>query len=417
MSSRLDLFGTIHIDRRSKVEAELTEYLEAADAEAVFVEKPSEEDTRRTFVGAALRAPIGYLGVLLVGLIQSTLYAVFNQRLLASEHVVTDQLADEYAIHEVDRSILSLMANSGFVSILLNWIVLAGFLLWIPAQTIATVVAVAVGGFAVSLTMYRSRRLATAVGVCGTAGLVVLRGHTMLLSGWVLLALGVGFIVLALRTIAPRNRHMVERITAITDEEGYDSGMLVVGRGHLPGLVKLTAESDLVLSRTYVPKLYRAPGKVDENPAVDSDEAEAEAQEKQPLRPGSLGRRTAATLIDFVALLVLLWVPGLGLAAVTEAVLGGVLSGFVAGVALTPLVYYVGLEAAFGRTLGKRLTRLVVTDDDGSRASFWACLLRNLVRPVDFLIFYFVGFVTMALTRRHQRLGDLLAGTEVRLIE
>ena len=57
------------------------------------------------------------------------------------------------------------------------------------------------------------------------------------------------------------------------------------------------------------------------------------------------------------------------------------------------------------------------SSEDTRRAWLGACLLRNLVRPVDFLIFYFVGFVTMALTKRRQRLGDLLAGTEVRLIE
>jgi uncharacterized RDD family membrane protein YckC len=72
------------------------------------------------------------------------------------------------------------------------------------------------------------------------------------------------------------------------------------------------------------------------------------------------------------------------------------------------------LEARYGRTLGKHLEGLVVTDADGSPASGRACLLRNLLRPVDFLVFYLLGFVFVLATDRDQRLGDLVAGTEIR---
>lgn len=44
----------------------------------------------------------------------------------------------------------------------------------------------------------------------------------------------------------------------------------------------------------------------------------------------------------------------------------------------------------------------------------WQTVLRNLLRPVDFLLFYVVGVVLLFLTDRRQRLGDLVAGTEVR---
>ncbi len=67
-----------------------------------------------------------------------------------------------------------------------------------------------------------------------------------------------------------------------------------------------------------------------------------------------------------------------------------------------------------GQSLGKRLMRLRVVADDGSRASLGALLLRNLARPVDmFPGTYGIGVPIMALHPRSKRLGDLIAGTVV----
>jgi uncharacterized RDD family membrane protein YckC len=67
-----------------------------------------------------------------------------------------------------------------------------------------------------------------------------------------------------------------------------------------------------------------------------------------------------------------------------------------------------------GQTLGKRLLRLRVVEENGHRLHFSQIVIRNLLRFVDSLpIFYFVGGLTAWLSPRSQRLGDIAAGTIV----
>jgi uncharacterized RDD family membrane protein YckC len=67
-----------------------------------------------------------------------------------------------------------------------------------------------------------------------------------------------------------------------------------------------------------------------------------------------------------------------------------------------------------GQTPGKRLLGIRVVREDGHPVGFYDALVRNLLRAADILpLFYAVGLVTMAITGRLQRLGDLLAGTMV----
>lgn len=78
-------------------------------------------------------------------------------------------------------------------------------------------------------------------------------------------------------------------------------------------------------------------------------------------------------------------------------------------------LYYFAMEAAAGQTVGKWLFGLRVLRTDGERASAWAIAGRTLLRLIDGLpVLYLVGFVIMLATgRRHQRIGDLAAGTVV----
>ncbi|KAG1694874.1 hypothetical protein GQR58_006816 [Nymphon striatum] len=67
-----------------------------------------------------------------------------------------------------------------------------------------------------------------------------------------------------------------------------------------------------------------------------------------------------------------------------------------------------------GQTPGKKMFNLYVTMDDASPISPGASIIRNLLRFVDFLpLLYGFGFISMLLTKRFQRLGDLVAGTVV----
>lgn len=77
---------------------------------------------------------------------------------------------------------------------------------------------------------------------------------------------------------------------------------------------------------------------------------------------------------------------------------------------------YFALSEAFnnGRTLGKRVAKIRVIHQSGRGVTFVESLGRNLVRFIDYLPgFYGVGIVAIFLSRRHQRLGDMVAGTLV----
>ena len=77
--------------------------------------------------------------------------------------------------------------------------------------------------------------------------------------------------------------------------------------------------------------------------------------------------------------------------------------------------YGMTLEWAWrGQTLGKRLVRLRVVDAQGLKLHPSQIVLRNLLRAVDMLPgLYFVGGLVCLLSRRGQRLGDLVANTVV----
>ena len=79
------------------------------------------------------------------------------------------------------------------------------------------------------------------------------------------------------------------------------------------------------------------------------------------------------------------------------------------------IAYDISFETlASGRTPGKRITGLRVVTTEGAPVHFLTSAIRNLLRLVDILPgTYTVGIVTIVLTRRNQRLGDLAAGTLV----
>ena len=127
------------------------------------------------------------------------------------------------------------------------------------------------------------------------------------------------------------------------------------------------------------------------------------------------GNRGFAALLDFVVATVLTLGWATAWSTFTQGA-GGVLVGIVL---LTAILfgwsYFIFLEWLWnGQTLGKRVFGLRVINEDGSPARFIAVFVRNLVRVVDFLPgFYGFGLLSIVLSSRSQRLGDLAAGTFV----
>jgi uncharacterized RDD family membrane protein YckC len=76
-------------------------------------------------------------------------------------------------------------------------------------------------------------------------------------------------------------------------------------------------------------------------------------------------------------------------------------------------VYYIAFEAATASTPGKMLMGLRVVKLNGEPYTVGAVLLRNILRLIDGLFFYLVAIISIAVTHKRQRLGDLAAGTLV----
>jgi uncharacterized RDD family membrane protein YckC len=70
-------------------------------------------------------------------------------------------------------------------------------------------------------------------------------------------------------------------------------------------------------------------------------------------------------------------------------------------------------EAIFGATIGKALVGIRVCRKDGGSCGFTPALIRNLLRIVDGIGVYLVGFIAALVSKSRQRLGDMAAGTIV----
>jgi uncharacterized RDD family membrane protein YckC len=102
-----------------------------------------------------------------------------------------------------------------------------------------------------------------------------------------------------------------------------------------------------------------------------------------------------------------------------EAALGGSrtlqLVTLIVGSFLALFVYWIAFEVwASGRTPGKRLGGLRVLMTSGQPVTFAPSAVRNVLRIVDiYATAMVVGVVSIVLSKRDQRLGDLAAGTIV----
>lgn len=140
-----------------------------------------------------------------------------------------------------------------------------------------------------------------------------------------------------------------------------------------------------------------------------------------------LGSRFTATLLDWILKGALIAALFLGLGALAgdtgaaEDTGGGDVSGAVAfsiviaAIFLVTFFYDVLFEVlGRGRTPGKRLAGLRVVETGGAPVGLRASAVRNLLRLVDGLPFSYVpAVISILVTRRNQRIGDLVAGTLV----
>jgi uncharacterized RDD family membrane protein YckC len=132
--------------------------------------------------------------------------------------------------------------------------------------------------------------------------------------------------------------------------------------------------------------------------------------------PAGIGSRFLATFIDYLAMAGI----GILLGAVCLLIGAGGLDQVAVVLGLTGAFilfwgYFIIYESLWsGQTPGKRAVRIRVLKTTGYPIGFSEAVVRNLVRIVDFLpFFYGVGVVTMFISPQARRLGDYAAGTIV----
>lgn len=129
------------------------------------------------------------------------------------------------------------------------------------------------------------------------------------------------------------------------------------------------------------------------------------------------GRRTGAAFVDVVLFIpvyfVFSWLSG-GL----ETGDGGFQAN-ITGIPfvlylITYLAYFAVFEKVLGGTPGKLATNLRVVGEDGQPLTWTQAIVRTVLRLVDGLpVLYLLGFIIVAATAKHQRLGDMAARTVV----
>jgi uncharacterized RDD family membrane protein YckC len=78
------------------------------------------------------------------------------------------------------------------------------------------------------------------------------------------------------------------------------------------------------------------------------------------------------------------------------------------------VLYYILLEGYLGQTLGKMLLGIkVVREDNGEVPGLGGATMRTLLRLVDGLFSYLVAFISVLISGKNQRLGDMAAHTLV----
>jgi uncharacterized RDD family membrane protein YckC len=126
-----------------------------------------------------------------------------------------------------------------------------------------------------------------------------------------------------------------------------------------------------------------------------------------------IGSRTIALIVDTfiqgLVLLAVLFVPlGNGFGDQGEAVV------VLLVVFVVLWVYYPAFEYGWrGQTPGKRFQKIRVVRTNGQPAGLAPIVVRNLIRIVDVMALPFLALISMFITKRSQRLGDLAAGTMV----
>lgn len=231
--TRIDLFGTIRLDRPAKLRAELENF--STEADVFFVGEPSDTPTTAERRELLLRHPSVYLVGTLLGVVWGIPGLLLTRQFDSVDRVVTDQVAEEHGIH-VEPVDLSLVRAAGDISVMetvLSWFQFSVTALFLLSSVVLFAGQLLVSTFPVGISPLT-------LGACGFV---------------------VGFLpaaFLARDTLSARNEAMaanVERIVSRRDD--IDVACLVVGYTHVPGVKQQLKQRQIDTDRTHRSKFFR----------------------------------------------------------------------------------------------------------------------------------------------------------------
>lgn len=217
--AKVDIFGTLHVDRPKKVKRELAEF--CTDADVLFVEsprdKPDNADEREMF----LRNPIFSVTGRLLDFAWGPIGFLLTGEFEPIDGYVTEVVSQEQNI-DIEPVDMNLVRRAGEVSIITT--VVSWF--WL----ILTVSVFVFGA------LQLSPNLIIWAAVLGFAPLVPF----------------------AYVTLSERDEQIAENIQhTFSTESGVQRGCLVVGRGHMSGVIEELEESDIEVDKTHKSKFCR----------------------------------------------------------------------------------------------------------------------------------------------------------------
>lgn len=126
----------------------------------------------------------------------------------------------------------------------------------------------------------------------------------------------------------------------------------------------------------------------------------------------SVGDRIVASIIDRIIIGAYIFIVAMATGFSSEAFGGNF--ALLAFFLFLPAAFYTLLSETFlnGQTVGKKVMSIKVISLNGNQATFSQYLIRWMFRIVDIWIFGgLIALIVAATTEKHQRIGDLVAGT------
>jgi hypothetical protein len=231
--TRIDLFGTIRLDRPSKLRAELETFSEEADV--FFVGAPSDTPTKAERRELLLRHPSVYLMGALLSLVWGLPGLLLTRQFDSVDRVVTDRVADKagIAVEPVGPSLVRAAGDVSAMESVLSWFQFSVAVLFLFAAAVAFVGQLLVPTVSIGVSSLPLAACGLVVGVLPAA-------------------------FLARDTLSARNEAVADAAERIVSRrEDIDVGCVIVGYTHIPGVKQQLDGRQVDVGRTHSSKFCR----------------------------------------------------------------------------------------------------------------------------------------------------------------